>query len=192
MVVFALTALVVSSALGRGLAPTPTPVRAEPPARVESNDRVRFPEPPPVPRSKRPLDPAAVHARMQAPRSADLRNPFEIVPSKRPSFGPPPDLKDPFAGREGVKVGRAPPPSAMVAIPISPDLRYPFPKPRKNAKADKPAKAARRNERATPPPPPPAPCVTDEGVPVQRPRAVRPTAPPCPPPVRAASPRTRK
>lgn len=180
MVVSGVIALVLASALGRGLAPTPAPVRAEPPTRVESTDRVRFPEPPPVPRGQRTTDPAALHARMQAPRSADLRNPFELVPAKRPSFGPPPDLKDPFARR------RAPPPTAMV-MPISPDLRYPFPKPRKRAKASEPSKPARRPERASPPAPPPAPCITDEGVPVQRPRTVRPAAPPCPPAKRSGA-----
>lgn len=178
MVAFGVTALVIASALGRGLAPTPTPVRAEPPSRVEPSERVRFPEPPPLPRGQRAVDPAALHARMQAPRSADLRNPFELAPPKRRPFGPPPDLKDPFARAKQ----EAPPPTAVVAMPISPDLRYPFPTPRK---ADKAAKPARAN-----PPPPPAPCVTDDGVPVQRPRAARPTAP-CPPSDRTKRPKAR-
>jgi len=165
MVGSALTAIALAIALARGAGPAPAPVRAEPPKRTPTTER-----------SPRSLDPAAVHARVQPPRNADLRNPFERVDAPPVAATPPQDLKDPFARRR---------PASPNAVPlaISPDLHDPFAKRRPAPTAD-----TGRSERPTPPPPAPT-CKTAKGVPVQRPRAVRPSAPPCPAP--AAAPRDR-
>jgi hypothetical protein len=162
------TSLALAFALARGAGPAPAPVRVEPPARTPTKDHVRRPEPSPATRSARPLDPAALQARVQTtPRSADLRNPFQHADGATAVVDttPPRDLKDPFAQRR-------PTPPATVPVAISPDLHNPF------ARKAKPKADAARSERPTPPPTPA--CTTAKGVPVQRPRAVRSTAPPCP------------
>ena len=181
MVGSAFTAIALAIALARGAGPAPAPVRAQPPKRTPTTDRAPSPAPlrserSPTARSPRSLDPAALQARVQPPRNADLRNPFERVDAPPVAATPPQDLKDPFARRR---------PASPDAVPlaISPDLHDPFAKRRPAPTAD-----TGRSERPTPPPPAPT-CTTAKGVPVQRPRAVRPSAPPCPAP--AAAPRHR-
>jgi len=95
-------------------------------------------------------DPAAVHARVDVPRTADLRNPFVLSTPRSAGKDRVADLKDPFAPR--------PTGTVVVDVQRPADLKDPFaaPGPACTTSAGVPVQRPRAVRDARPPCPPPA------------------------------------